>query len=1098
MVTGAMQVKGVRGTALQFDGRSSSARCLGSSAMGTTAGITLEAWVKLDKLGFSSYPAVLRKDGSYALRFAGDSLGLIIWMDGVPVTCTATKKDWEVGRWYHVAGTYDGSSFRVYVDGTEVGSLDKPWAQPLDSSPIACYVGSSPGQPPLAGTVDEARIWGRALSPREIAASWQAGMAALEAGKSESFQPTPVGPRVVVFRKPRPEVRIVQPGFLWLDAEDFEDYGGWSLDTQFVHLMGSGYLLAAGAGKPVADATTKVTLEQPGRYRLWVRARNWVGPGAPGRFQVLVNGKPADRTFGMGELKKWVWEDGGSFDLPAGEVSLALHDLTGYFGRCDALVLTTDPNYRPPDALEAIAQERARLTGISLEPTVVGDYDVVVVGAGTAGCCAAIAAARGGAKTALIQDRPVLGGNASDEAGVGVNGAGSSKPNARESGIIEEVGRYQCRYGYRKPSQPFADIMAQEPNLKVFLNERVVAAEKTDAKTIASVRSVNTLTGRISVYRGRIFIDCTGDGWVGYYAGAQYRLGREAKSEFNESLAPEQADNITMSGCIMGGYAISYRAEDTGKPAPYVRPEWAPKIPPPVGFGRGIRSFTGGQWWLEHAGDIDDCFDAEWARDELIRITYGYWDYIKNEWPEREKATNYEITWVPFYDAKRESRRLVGDYILNQNDVMAATMFPDRISYGGWPLDVHHPLGIYSGEAGSFWCDPPVPIYSIPYRTLYSANIDNLMMAGRCMSVTHIALGSVRVQGTLATTGQAAGTAAAMAIRYHTTPRGIYEKHMTELQQTLLRDDQYIPQMANEDPADLARRATVTASSVANYQEFGRESVRPGEMHELNMNRAMLFPWGQKTRLDSVFALLHSTNDAPTKATLHLRGAKESGDFSSTEDLAVAEATVPPQAESWVEFKVNVQTDSPFLYAWFPATPGVSWRLMTKCAEGGCRAYGNLDQWTVNKGQYYALYTAPAIRVSTPDLYSPAYVINGVARIVGKQTNMWASDPTQPMPQWLELAWPEKVRLSSVYLTFDTDLNAPYHNVALVPECVRDYELSYWDGTAWQSLVKERGNFQRHRVHRFAPVTTDRLRLTVTATNGDKSARVFELRAYGD
>jgi hypothetical protein len=366
------------------------------------------------------------------------------------------------------------------------------------------------------------------------------------------------------------------------------------------------------------------------------------------------------------------------------------------------------------------------------------------------------------------------------------------------------------------------------------------------------------------------------------------------------------------------------------------------------------------------------------------------------------------------------------------------------------------------------------------------------------MSVTHIALGSVRVQGTLATCGQAAGTAAAMAVRYKTTPRGIYQNHLTELQQTLLRDDQYIPQLANEDPADLARKATVTASSVGNYLEFGRESVRPDEMHELNMNRAMLFPWGQKDTLQSVFVLLNSANDVPTKTTLHLRAAKESGDFSSTEDLAAVEAMVPPKAETWVEFKVNLQTDAPYLYAWLPPTPGVSWRLMTKGPEGGCRAYGTRDQWTVAKNQYYALYTSPAIRVSTPGLYSPAYVINGVARIVGKQTNMWASDPKQPLPQWLELAWPEKVRLSSVYLTFDTDLNAPYHNVALVPECVRDYELSYWDGAAWQSLVKERGNFQRHRVHRFPPITTDRLRLTITATNGDKSARVFEVRAYGD
>ena len=737
--------------------------------------------------------------------------------------------------------------------------------------------------------------------------------------------------------------------------------------------------------------------------------------------------------------------------------------------------------------------ERSRLTGLSLEPTVVGEWDVIVVGAGSAGCPAALASARTGAKTALIQNRPVLGGNASIELGVPMNGAASAHRNARETGIAEEAGRIRARYGYLKMSEPFRVMDLEEDRLDVFLNQHVFAVEMSDSKTIASVSAVNTLTNQITVYKAKRFIDCTGDGWVGYFAKAEYRLGREARSEFNESLAPEKTDKITMSGCLMGG-ALNYRADDMGKPMDYTPPPWAAVLPPPEEFNRRPKHFRGGQWWMEHEGTIDDLWEAEKARDELVRIAFGYWNWIKHHSPFKEQARNYAIVHVPIVEAKRESRRLVGDCMVTQNDCQEGRVFPDRVAYGGWPLDVHHAKGIYSGKEGTFHCNPRVPIWTVPYRSLYSRNIDNLLMAGRCMSVTHIALGSVRVQNTLATCGQAAGTAAAMSLQLDTTPRGLYEKHLTKLQQKLLKDDQTIPQVRNEDSLDLAREATVTASSTMQYEEFERRAYQGGELHPLNMPRAVMFPTGVHQRLDTVHLMLSNTSDQPLAATATLRESDESGDFTSARDMAHAKTTVPPKTEGWIALKFNAQLSAPFAWVWLPATEGLSWRLMQYAPAGTCRAYGGRE-WTVVKNQYYSFYTEPAIAIRVAGFESEN-VVNGWARIIDEKPNMWASDPSQPLPQWVELSWDQPQRLNAVYLTFDTNLNNKWATVPLPPQCVRDYDVSVLDGAGWVKVASAKGNFQRRRIHRFDTVTTSKLRLTVHATNGFKEARVFEVRAY--
>ena len=1099
IVSDGVLVKGVEATGLQFNGKSTRVICPVSPDLNFGESLSIEAWIQPHALPASGFPSVVRKDDSYALRFSGNRLGFLLWQNGQVVSCASQQAEWEVEQWYHVAATYDGAQMRLFVNGQEDGASPRAATGPVDQSDTPLGIASSGSGHQLHGIVDEVCVYNRAIAEEEIQASYKRGLAHLRAQKSVVVEPQRVGEMWSEFRKPKREIRMVEDGVLWIDTEDFTSYGGWTLDTQFVHLMGSAYLIAAGVGKPVGDATLDIDVPKAGKYRLWVRAKNWLKEHSPGRFAVRVGELLSDKDFGVAETEDWIWQSGGEFQLPAGRTRIALHDLTGYYGRCDALVLTTDLTYTPPADVPAIQRERSRLTGLSLEPKPVGDFDVIVVGAGAAGSCAALASARMGAKTALIQNRPVLGGNASVELGVPISGATCCHQNARESGIIEEVGRIKVRYGYPKMSEPFRIAAEAESNLSVYLNQHVFDVEMVDGDTIGSVKAIDTLTGGISVYRAKVFLDCTGDGWLGYFAKAEYRLGREARSEFNEDLAPESPDRITMSGCLMGQLALSYRSENAGRPVEYVPPAWAAKLPPAGQFGRRPRGFTGGEWWLEHPGTIDDLWDAEKARDELIRISFGYWGYIKNSWPERDTAANYALTFVPITDAKRESRRLVGDYILNQNDVQSARLFPDRISFGGWPLDVHHPKGIFSGLEGPFDFDPDVPIYTIPYRSLYSKNIDNLLFAGRNMSVTHVALGTVRVQGTLAPLGQAAGTAAALCRKYAVTPRQLYEQHIKDLQQTLLKHDQYIPGIVNEDPNDLARNTKVTASSTARYEPFGRRSIdRDRDTHPLNMPRAVMFPRGLKDHWKSVSLLLASDRDEPTEVTLHVRGAATTGDFSALEDLAETTAVVPPRRESFVDFPLDITIEEPFVWILLSATEGISWRLMSRAPLGSCRAYGGgRDRdWTVMEGQYYAAAVDPPLAI--PAEYAPENAINGVTRIQNDSTNLWASDPDQPMPQWIAFELEKPTEFNSVYLTFDTDLNTRWQTSPFVRECVRDYELSYHDGTQWVTLATEFGNYQRRRVHRFDSVVASRLKLTVNATNGAPSAHLFEIRVYNE
>lgn len=442
--------------------------------------------------------------------------------------------------------------------------------------------------------------------------------------------------------------------------------------------------------------------------------------------------------------------------------------------------------------------------------------EVVVAGGGLAGVCAAISAARSGADVVLIQDRPMLGGNTSSEVRVHATGADCSggRPHAREGGIIEEI---RLEEAVRNPqrSNPMWDLVLEEwarreENLRLYLNTSVVSAAMTRDCCIGSVVCSRPWTEEELHISGEIFIDCTGDGRLGFEAGADFRIGREGPDEFDEPHA-EGPDDKTM-GC-----SLMWIAEDTGAPVEFTPPSWARRFESEDDLPfRGHGELRHGHWWIEWGGELDMIKDQDAIRTELLACLFGVWDHIKNRGDHG--AENWALRWFGVLPAKRESRRLLGPHILTENDIMACRVFDDAVAHGGWSIDTHPPKGIYSPERPS-WHMKSEDVYSIPLSSLYSRNVSNLMMAGRCVSATHMGIGSLRVAATAAAMGQAVGTAAARCVDLLCLPGDLTADDIRLIQQQLLREDQFIPGQTNQDPDDLARHASVTATS----HEPGRE-----------------------------------------------------------------------------------------------------------------------------------------------------------------------------------------------------------------------------------------------------------------------------------
>lgn len=443
--------------------------------------------------------------------------------------------------------------------------------------------------------------------------------------------------------------------------------------------------------------------------------------------------------------------------------------------------------------------------------------DLAVVGGGMAGVCAALAAARNGAKVALVQDRSVLGGNASSEVRMHIMGADccGSRPGARESGIIEEL---RLEDAVRNPHRSYAQwdlllyekVMA-EPNITLLLDTDFVGcrvAEDNGGRRIVAAEALRNSTEDRFTLHAPFFADCSGDGRLGAEAGADFVMGREARTDYGESLAVEVADRKKLGASIL----FTSRRHDA--PQPFVAPPWVRRFRKGDFLHRPIHSWEYGVWWSEWGGHLDMIKDAPAIRHELLRIALGIWDYIKNS-GEHPDASHWALDWVAPIIGKRESRRLLGPHVLVQQDLETGRVFPDQVAYGGWWIDLHPPAGIDAvQEEACLQVDLP-HLYSLPLRSLYSRNVPNLFFAGRNLSASHVAFASPRVMATCALMGQAIGTAAALARAQpgEAIARIFGPAATARLQQQLLRDDAFLLGVRNDDPADFARHAHVTASS---------------------------------------------------------------------------------------------------------------------------------------------------------------------------------------------------------------------------------------------------------------------------------------------
>lgn len=562
---------------------------------------------------------------------------------------------------------------------------------------------------------------------------------------------------------------------IYIEAESFTEKGEWVVDPQFIFQMGSPYLLAHGLGKPVGDAFTEVTVPSDGKYYVWVRTINWA-PGkwdAPGRFRISVNGRELKKDLGTEE--GWNWQYAGDARMNTRQNIVKIHDLTGFEGRCDAIYFSTVKT-PPPSGLGELESFRKAIINEPDAPPATESFDLVIVGGGIAGCAASIAAAEQGLNVALIHDRPVLGGNASSE--IRVHTEGITGKVGRILNMLNTVHWPNGSPEAVRDDRKRHNAMSYYPSVHQFLNFKAYSAN-TVSDSITSVDARHNSTGERIRFTAPLFIDCTGDGWIGYWAGAEYMYGREDSSKYGENWdehkelwSPAHADNRVM------GSSVLWRSTDKGFKVEFPAVPWAEEV-------AGDFAAINGEWQWEYSSDtLNQIEDGEKIRDHMFKAIYGSFANAKKL---PENAT-LDLEWMSYLLGKRESRRLTGDYIYTFQDEKNMTDFPDAVVTESRAVDVHYQQNLVDKSKPDFLSEANyynVDHYNIPFRSLYSKNIRNLMMAGRCFSCSHIGLGGPRVMNTTGQMGVATGYAASLCKKYSTSPRGIYMNHIKELKQLI-------------------------------------------------------------------------------------------------------------------------------------------------------------------------------------------------------------------------------------------------------------------------------------------------------------------------
>lgn len=760
------------------------------------------------------------------------------------------------------------------------------------------------------------------------------------------------------------------------------------------------------------------------------------------------------------------------------------------------------------------------------------NYDVVVCGGGLAGFCAALAAARHGAKTALIQDRPVLGGNSSSEIRVTPHGAAAFHGYARETGIVAEALIEERATNHAKIEENgwtnsvwdlvLYDMAVRTEGLTLHLNTTLEDADVA-AGRIERVRTRVANAETIIQIAGKTFIDCTGDGTLGALAGAQWLSGTEASSEYGEPDAPEEASKGTM------GSSLHFKTVDVGHPVPFTPPAWAVKYDDPSFFQKGARiapTLASGYWWIEIGAPWDTLHENEVIRHELTRHVLGIWDYYKNKDPYwSKKAENLALDWVGQVPGKRESRRLIGDIVLTENHLIENGAYDDEVAFGGWYVDLHTLGGLLAEDAepvstalladpkATFGSSRYVGPFGVPLRALVSKDVANLMFAGRNVSSTHAALGALRVMGTAAVMGQAVGTAAALAKDEPELKPALTAK-VDEIQQALLRDGCFLPHVRNTDPHDLALKARASASSSEKVRGVGPNSANwlGGIDHwhghpvhpftgRLERRTAQWIAVGKGQGVDRIRLALSNDADVDREVTATLHKVADIWDYSTEPGGALRKEAlvVPPGGPHWIEWEVCLNaTDlsGGYIRADLEAVPEIEWHLSSAVMPGQIAGY------EASPGRYRRFGGGATLSFQIEPAqaaYAPENVLTGVTR-PHQQTNQWRSDPVEPLPQWLQLDWDRPRQIGQIQLTFAGHLLREYHAYPPFyrdPQCARDYSIEVESEGRWREVVRVAGNYSTRVVHELPEaVTTARLRLTVFATNGDPAAGVYEIRCY--
>ena len=765
-------------------------------------------------------------------------------------------------------------------------------------------------------------------------------------------------------------------------------------------------------------------------------------------------------------------------------------------------------------------------------------YDVVVMGGGLSGFCAAVAAARSGAKTCLIQNRPVLGGNASSEIRVTVHGAACHHAYARETGILGEAMRAERAANHLFPNEngwtnsvfdmTLYDIAMQERNLHLHLNTDVWDVELADGtrgreamgdwprahqehaywsrpacQTQVPIQAVYARVQNAEVehrIEGKQFIDCTGDALPAHLAGCSWRMGSESRTETGELHAPESASTDTM------GNSIHIRCIDTGRPAPFAAPAWAMHYDNADFFykqGRVPNDPQGGFWWIEIGVPWDTITENETIRHELTRHALGVWHWMKNHDPiMKEKCRNYALEFIGQVPGKRESRRVMGLHFLKEQELQQREVFPDTIAFGGWFIDLHTPGGLLapssepSSAQGYDHSLKDVALkyigpYGIPLRSLISRDVPNLMMAGRNISVSHAALGTVRVMATCGLMGQAAGTAAARCVQSGKTPAELVKTDMPDLQAHLQREGCFLPGISAKAWPEGTR---VTASSSLTFSGLGAWEKDPdtglrdkiwdrclGRSTPLNLTPCnWIFLDGQQ--VDTI--RLHLQSDTGGTGSVHLRKVPNIWSYAPDDGEQVWETpfTVPAGFDGLHELSPNLKDMSAGCYRLeVRGDADVSWRmsgLHPWGLVGGCLIGSGRFHWNRLPGEY-------AFQISPPQqIYTPQEILGGTNRPQGQSHAWFASGP---LPQWAEVTLPSPREVQEVILEFPDQMVLELHwegPFYVAPHIARRYEVLCFDGNTWETIASETQNRQGRRKHTFSPRVVERIRVQIQETHG--------------